>query len=209
MNTIKIENKAELVGFLKMIGTECRFVTVDTETKVENMPKRGNPYVGTVKVCRRNGFVNADFVAAVEKRYAEQHGLNKKDVTYTPGSVWYRHVMTEEGKPLCLCEHQKTPEKKYMQMFPLRNLGETIYVHPTLGKLNKEQIEEMEGRMYANNSPEWKPTVITLAIDSIRSVTFRKIKVTNDLVTRLTAGLARFKGLRVSTAKPEAVVAAE
>lgn len=199
MNTVTIENKAELIGFLRGIGTECRFVTLDTETKVENMPKTGNPYWGTVKVCRRNGFVNASFVQAVQKRYAELHGINPKNVTYTPGEVWYRHCMTGEGKPLCLCEHKKKPEQKYMQIFPLRNLGETIYVHPTLGKLSQAQVKDMESRMYENNSPEWKPAVITLAIDSIRSVTFRQIKLLNDTVSRLADGLARFKGLRVST----------
>lgn len=205
MNTITIENKAELVGFLRGIGTACRFVTLDTETVVKNMPKTGNPYYGTVKVCRRNGFVNADFVQAVQKRYAEMHGLKPKDVTYTPGSVWYRHCTTTEGKPLCLCEHKTDTQKKYMQIFPLRNLGETIYVHPTLGKLSKEQVEDMEGRMYADNSPAWKPEVLTLAIDSIRSVTFRQIKLLNDTATRLADALARFKGLRTSTRHPAAV----
>jgi len=204
---ITIEDKAELVGFLRGIGTACRFVTVDTETQVKNMPKTGNPYWGTVKVCRRNGFINANFVSAVQKRYAKLHGLNPKDVTYTPGEVWYRHCATGEGKPLCLCEHKANPRKKYMQIFPLRNLGETIYVHPTLGKLSRAQVKDMESRMYVSNSPEWKPEVITLAIDSIRSVTFAKVKLTNDTATRLAGGLARFKGLRVSTRQPAAVEA--
>jgi len=214
MNTITIENKAELVGFLKSIGTECRFVTVDTETVVKNMPKTGNPYWGTVKIARRNGFVNADFVKAVEKRYAEMNGLDQKDVTYTPGKVWYHHVMTAENKPMCLCEGNQ-PNKKtgrieqYMQIFPLRNLGETLYVHPRLGKLSKEQIKDMEGRMYADNSPEWKPGVITLAIDSIRTVTFRKVKLLNDTASRLAGRLAAWKNTRVSTVKPARVVAAE
>ena len=199
--TVKIENKAELIDFLRTIGTECRFVTVETETPVENMPKRGNPFWGTVKVARRNGFVNADFVSAVEKRYAELNGLTAADVVYTPGKVWYKHVMTEGGKPLCLCEHQKDPNKKYLQLFPLRNLGETIYLHPTLGKLSKEQVKDMEGRFYKNNSPEWKPRVITLAIDSIRSITFRKVKLLNETASRLAGRLSQWKGVRVSTVK--------
>lgn len=209
MNTVKIEDKNELIEFLRSIGSECRFVTVETETIVKNMPKTGNPYWGTVKVAKRNGFVNADFVRAVEKRYAELNGLTPSDVEYTAGTTWYVHCQTENGRPMCLCEHKKDHSKKYLQLFPLRNLGETVYVHPTLGKLSKEQIKDMEGRMYADNSPEWKPGVITLAIDSIRTITFRKVKLLNDTVSRLAGRLAHWKGTRVSTVKPAKVVAAE
>jgi hypothetical protein len=204
MNTTKIENKEELIGFLRSIGTECRFVTVDTETVVKNMPKTGNPYHGTVKIARRNGFVNADFTKACEKRYAELHGLKPSEVEYTPGNVWYHHVMTAENKPMCLCEGNKPNKKtgkieKYMQFFSIRNLGETVYVHPTIGKLTKAQIEDMNSRMYADNSPDWKPGVITLAIDSIRTITFRKVRLQNDTATRLAGTLARWKKTRVST----------
>jgi len=208
---VKIENKHELIGFLRALGTECRFITLDTETLVENMPKKGNPYVGTVKIARKNGIVNMDYVTAVEKRFAEQHGMKASEVTYTPGKIWYKHCQTVDGKPLCLCEGNtiNTQGKNYLQFFPLRDLGETIYVHPTLGKLNKQQIADMEGRFYAKNSAPYKPTVITLGIDSIRSVTFRKIKMLNETVSRLTGRLNRFKGAVVSTEKPKKAVRAE
>jgi hypothetical protein len=207
--TVKIEDKAELIGFLKTIGTECRFITMDTETMVENMPKTNNPYWGTIKLCKRNGFVNADFVTAVEKRYAEMNGLSPADVTYTPGKVWYHHVMTDDNKPLCLCESNNPNKKtgvvgKYLQFFPLRNLGETTYIHPTLGKLSTKQIKEMEDRFYANNSPAWKPRVITLSIDSIRSISFRRIKMLNDTVSRLTGRLAKWNKVVVDTKPVEA-----
>jgi hypothetical protein len=202
---VKIENRVELIGFLRALGTECRFITVDTETPVKNMPKTGNPYWGTIKIARRNGIVNMDYVTAVEKRFAEQHGLDKKDVTYTPGSVWYKHCQTEGGKALCLCEGNtvKTKGKYYLQFFPLRDIGETVYVHPTLGTLSKDQVKDMEGRMYDRTKVPFKPNVITLEIDSIRSVTFRKIKLINETVSRLTGRLSRFKGAVVSTAKPK------
>lgn len=208
---VKIENRVELIGFLRALGTECRFITVDTETPVKNMPKTGNPYWGTVKIARRNGIVNMDYVTAVEKRFAEQHGMKPSEVTYTPGTVWYKHCQTEGGKALCLCEGNtvKTKGKYYLQFFPLRDIGETTYVHPTLGTLNKDQIKDMEGRMYDRTKAPWKPNVITLEIDSIRSVTFRKIKLVNETVSRLTGRLSRFKGVVVSTNKPKKAVAAE
>lgn len=225
--TVVIENKQELVGFLRTIGTECRFVTVDTETVVDMpkgrntgrkipSPKTGkpinekepNPYHGTVKLARRNGFVNADFATAVEKRYAELHGLKPSDVDYTPGTTWYQHCQTADGKPLCLCEHQQDPNRKYMQFFPLRNLGETVYVHPELGKLNAEQIKDMyRNWVPVDTKAEFKPRVITLDMDSIRTVTFRKIRLCNDLATRLAGNLSQWKKTYVSTQPP--VVEAE
>lgn len=219
METVKIENKNELVGFLRAIGTECRFVTADTETEVKmnkfqltgrkvispktGKPineKRANPYLGTIKVARRNGFVNANFVKAVEKRYAEMFGLDVKDVEYTPGSTHYVHCQTEEGKPLCLCENKNDPSRKYMQFFPLQNIGETIYLHPTLGRLNAAQIKDMyDNWVTEEEREEWKPRVIVLSIDSIRTITFRKIKMLNDTATRLAGRLAKWKGTKVST----------
>lgn len=199
--TIKIEDRAELIGFLRGIGTEARFITLDTETPVK-MRKTGNPYVGTMKIARRNGLVGIDFVKACERRYAKLHDLNAKDVQYEPGKVWYAHCMTEDNKPLALCQNKKDPTKKYLQYFPLRNLGTTIYVHPTLGQLSKEQVDDMYARFVpADDREEWKPVVITLGIDSIRSVTFRKIKLVNETASRLMGRLAAWKNTRVSTGK--------
>lgn len=207
--TIKIEDRAELVGFLRGIGTEARFITLDTETIVK-MRKTGNPYLGTVKIAKRNGLVGVDFVRACERRYAKQNNLPAADVEYTPGETWYVHCMTENGKPLPLCQNKKDQTKKYLQFFPLRNIGKTIYVHPTLGRLTDEQVADMYARFVPENErEEWKPVVITLGIDSIRSATFRKIKMLNETTTRLLGRLSRWKGIRVDTARPAPVVAAE
>ncbi len=225
--TIRIEDRAELVGFLRTIGTECRFVTVITETEVIMnkfkltgrkviSPRSGkpinekilNPYSGTIKVARRNGFVNANFVTAVEKRYAALNNLPVDEVTYTPGHTWYQHCHTEDGKPLCLCEHQEDTSRKYMQIFPLRNLGETEYIHPELGKLNKTQIRDMYNNWVTEDeNPEWKPRCIVLAIDSIRMVTFRKVNLLNETFSRIADTMARWKKTRVSTRAPRVVEA--
>ena len=205
--TVRIEDRAELIGFLRGIGTEARFITLDTETPVK-MRKTGNPYVGTMKIAKRNGLIGVDFVKACERRYAKLHNLDVKDVEYEPGKVWYEHVMTGENKPLALCQHKKDHTKKYLQYFPLRNLGTTVYVSPTLGRLTKEQVDDMYARFVRpEDREEWKPRVITLGIDSIRSVTFRKIKMLNETVSRLIGRLSAWKNVRVDTAPP--VVAME
>lgn len=206
---IKIENKAELIEFLRGIGTECRFVTLDTET-VMDMRKTGNPYLGTVKIAKRNGLVGIDFVRACQRRYAKLNNLDEKNVEYVPGNTWYIHCVTEDGNPLALCQHKKDPAKKYLQYFPLHTIGETIYVHPTLGRLTKEQVNDMYARFVPKDDrEEWKPIVITLGIDSIRSITFRKIKLLNETATRLIGRLAKWKKVRVDTNRPAPVVAQE
>lgn len=225
--TIRIENVQELVGFIRTMGTECRFVTVHTETVMDMnqsrntgrkivSPKSGNlinekeanPYYGTVKVATRNGFVNCNFVKAVEKRYAELMNIPVSEVEYTPGETHYVHCSTEEGKPLPLCENKKDPTRKYLQFFPLRNLGETTYW--LNGKqLTKDQVNDMyQNWVTEDENPEWKPRVIVLKMDSIRWITFRRVRLLNDTFSRIANTMAKWKRTRVST-KPSKTVSAE
>ena len=226
--TIRITDQSQLADAIIAAGTECMFGVANTETPVEmrkfNLtgrripsPKTGklinekalNPYLGTMKVARRNFFVNANFVTACEKRYAELNDLPKESVEYTPGTTHYVHAQTTDGKPLALCHHKEDVNRQYLQVFPLRNLGETIYVHPTMGRLTADQISDMyENWVTEQEREEWKPRVIILKLDSIRSLSLRRVNILNDTVSRLTGRLSRFKGLRVSTA-PLPVVAIE
>lgn len=216
--TIKIEDKAELVGFIRSIGTECRFTTVKTETAVDMnkfrntgrkvvSPKSGNlinekeanPYFGTIKVATRNGFVNANFVKAVEKRYAEIMGVPVVEVEYTPGETHYIHCSTEDGKPLALCENKKDASRKYLQFFPLRNLGETTY-WLNGNRLTNDQVKDMYQNWVAEDeNPEWKPRVIILLMDSIRWITFRRVRLLNDTFSRIANTMAKYKQTRIST----------
>lgn len=227
--TIRITDKSQLADAIIAAGVECMFGVADTETPVEmrkfNLTGRKiispvsgkpinekvlNPYLGTMKIARRNFFVNANFVTACEKRYAELNGLDKKDVEYTPGTTHYIHVQTADGKSLALCHHKDDPQRQYLQVFPLRNLGETIYVHPTMGRLSKEQVEDIyDNWVTEQEREEWKPRVIILKMDSIRSLSLRRVKILNDTVSRLTGRLSKWKGTRVSTAAPLPVVAIE
>lgn len=226
---IRIEDRQELIGFLRTVGTACCFVTADTETvmimnktrllggRIRSrktgkfiLKRELNPYFGTVKVAKRNGFINANFVKACQKRYAELHNLDPKDVEYEPGETHYIHCQTEDGKPLCLCQNKAKPERKYMQFFPIQNLGETIYIHPTLGRLNPIQIKDMYDNWVSEEErEEWKPRVIILGIDSIRTVKISRVKILNDTATRLAGRMAAWRGIRVDTARPAPVVVNE
>jgi hypothetical protein len=227
--TIRITDKSQLADAIIAAGVECLFGVADTETPVkmpESKPtgrkvasaKTGkpiremapNPYLGTMKIARRNFFINANFAKACEKRYAELNGLPKESVEYTPGETHYIHCQTTDGKPLALCHLKTDPTRQYLQVFPLRNLGETVYVSPSLGRLTKEQIKDMyKNWVTEQEQEEWKPRVIILKMDSIRTLSLRRVKILNDTVSRLAGRLARFKGLRVSTAEPLPVVAIE
>lgn len=177
--TVKIQDKNELVGFLRSIGTECRFVSLKTETAVK-MKKTGNPFLGTVKVARRNGLVNINFVNSVNRKMTAA-GIENPD--YTAGSTWYVHESTTDGKPLPLCVHKKDGSKFYLQYYPHRNL-ETHYV--LNGKtLTAEEVTKMKTFITEPEKNEFKPIVITLSMDSIRSIKFRRIQMLNDTISRI------------------------
>lgn len=188
-NTVKISHPIELVGFLRSIGTESRFVSLRTETVVKNL--RGgkkNPFSGTVKVCRRNGLVNVNFEKSCERNLTE---LGQDPSTYQRGEVWYRHEMTEDNKPLPLCVHKTKTEQFYLQYFPYRNLETSYFLNGR--RLTDTEVEQMKSSMYDDNGEEWKPKVITLSVDSIREIKFRKIQMLNHTVSRIQDRINRWK----------------
>lgn len=169
-----------MVDFIKSIGTECRFVSMLTETEVK-MRKTGNPFVGAVKVSRRNGLVNVNYVESVKRKLTEMTG---EKAEYVAGSTWYVHDTTTEGKPLSLCIHKNDGTRFYLQYFPHRTLGQNEYFHNGR-KLTATEVEMMKTFIAPDTRPEYKPTVITLAIDSIRELRARRVKMLNDTVSRI------------------------
>lgn len=216
-NTVTIEDKMEMVGFLRTLGLSTAFVSLRTETIVEQRkfnltgrkivsPKTGklinekipNPYLGAIKLCRRNGLVNVNFVNSVCRKIAEATGQSLDAVKYERGRIWYYHAL-QNGKPLPLCVHKDNPRRFYLQFFPLRNLGRTIYV------LNGVEMTADEIRdMYKNwvtqiEENEFKPIVLTLAIDSIRQIKARQIELLNSTVNRI---MDRLKNKPMKPAQP-------
>lgn len=178
--TIKISSPLELVGFLRSLGTTSTFISMRTETVVE-MRKTKNPYVGTVKVQKRNGLINVNFVRSVE-RNMEKAGIENPE--YVAGKTWYVHESTEEGKPLPLCIHKKDKNKFYLQYYPHKTIGETTYW--LNGKqLTKEQVSEMQKFVIEDKKDTFKPIVLTFSIDSIRELKARQITILNHTISRL------------------------
>ncbi len=74
----------EIVGFLKQNGTNCRYVSLVTETQPKIKP---GPFSGVVKVSRKRGIVNANYNTVVRRRIAKHLGVKLAEVEYTDGDV--------------------------------------------------------------------------------------------------------------------------
>jgi len=173
-STVKLGSQCEMVGYLKSLGTECRFISMNTETEVK-MRKTGNPFVGAVKRTKRNGLINVNFVKSVERKMAKAAGIKPSEVDYKAGETWYVHVMTAEGKPMPLCVDKKTETKHYLQYFPHRSF-KTQYFH------NGVEVSYSDLAPFITEKPvnPVKPLVITLAMKSIKNIKFRKITAVNE-----------------------------
>ena len=185
--TIKITDPHTMVDFIRSVGTGCQFVSMKTETEVK-MRKTGNPFVGAVKVSRRNGLINVNFVESVKRKLTE---LNGEKTDYVAGSTWYRHEMTEDGKPLALCVHSKDNQKFYLQYFPNRTLGRNEYFLNGR-KLTAAEVAQMKTFITEKETAEHKPRVITLAMASIRELKARNIKLLNNTADKLAKKMSDF-----------------
>lgn len=170
-NTFTITDHNNLPSFLRMLGTQCRFITMETETEVK-MNKTGNPYLGTVKVCRRNGLVNINNLRRILQRMKEA-GI--ENPVYVPGSTWYVHEHDEAGAPIPLCQSKKDNNIKYLQFFPHRTF-DTKYLFKGR-ELSKDEVTQMKTFISEKEWGEFKQPVITLKMSSIKRITFRKINV--------------------------------
>jgi hypothetical protein len=163
-NIVKISHHLEMVGFIKTNGTQCRFVSMVSET--EPKLRAGCPYKGVVKVSRKNGLINRNYNKAVEKLVAAKLGVSPSDVEYEAGETWYRHEMTSDGKALPLCVHKtKNDGKFYLQYFPMSSKHK--YRLP-YGDIISESV--LEPWFYARKESEFKPVVICVGMENIKEL---------------------------------------
>lgn len=202
MNTVTFQDKAEMVGYLKTVGTGSSFVSLQTETAVK-MRKTGNPFLGTVKVTKRTGIINVNFVNAVRRRMAEIQRVAFTETEYTKGTTWYVHVQNQEGKPLPLCVHKNDDKRFYLQFYPLRSHHATYFLNGR--QLSIEEVAQMETFITETERKAFKPIVITLALDSIRSMKARNVTVLNKTIDRLAQSYAQLNPAQPSLGKVEVV----
>jgi hypothetical protein len=172
---VKMESVMEMVGFLKVNDTNCRFVSMTSKTPVVKI-KAGNPFhtvksgkvVGTCnlfKVSKKIGLINASYNNSVRNRIAEKLGVKLSEVEYENGEVWYKHLKTPSGKNLPLVQHKDETKKHdfYLQYFPMKS--ENVYVSGSGEIIPDEMVEKY---LYAQSErSEFKPCVIAVNLTNI------------------------------------------
>ena len=199
-NTFRIQDKNELAGFVKSLGSQSMFVSILMETAVDMVKKHRvtklpNPFLGTVKRSHRNGLLNVDYKAAVERKVKEVTGLT---IDYQPGETWYVNFTNEQGKALPLCHHKADTGRMYVQFYPHKYIGQTSYWLNGV-QLTPAQVTEMKEYLSKDDKSEFKPNVIAPALDSIRLLKARRVTIKNELLSKIAGNLARFAKTPVST----------
>jgi len=163
---VQINDALEMVGFIKSNGTQCRFVSMVSETPVKNI-SAACPFKGVIKISRKRGMINVNYVNSVAKRIAEKVGVPVGEVEYEAGNVWYKHLQTVDGKSLPLVVNKKTPDNGefYLQFFPTGS--DNVYQMPNGDTITKEQLTPY---FYKDNRPDFKPCVISIKVSNIKEL---------------------------------------
>lgn len=166
---VKIQNELEMLGFLKSNGTQCRFVSLISNTPVVKI-KAGAPWKkGELrKVSKKLGIINANYNTSVRTRIAAKLGISSNDVEYVNGETWFAHFKTEDNKSLPVGYNKNKPDngETYIQYFP--HSSENKYVDGTGNIVLDEQVEPF---LYAeNNRPDFKPVIININLKNIKEL---------------------------------------
>ena len=165
--TVEFLSILEMVGFLKTNGTSCRFVSLVSDTPVVKI-RKGHPFPGLHKVSRKVGLINANFNTSVRRRIAEQLGVELSEVEYENGEVWYKHLLTSDGKPLPVLVNKSTPEdgKFYLQLFTHKS--QSVYVSAGGEVVPSDLVKPW---LYKESPrPDFKPTVISLKLEHVKNL---------------------------------------
>lgn len=172
---VKMMDQLEMVGFLKTNGTACRFVSLVCKTPVVKI-RVGNPFGQVIKggkvqgecrlfkVAKKVGIINANYNTSVRKRLADKLGVDLAEVEYENGEVWFKHILTSDGKNLPLVVNKdETKAGYYVQYFPhtsthayVNDKGETIADEVIQPYLYKE-----------TERPDYKPCTIAINLANI------------------------------------------
>jgi hypothetical protein len=163
---VRIQDSLEMVGFIKSNGTQCRFVSMICETPVKKI-KVGNPFPGVMKVAKKFGMVNVNYVDSVRRKVANTLNVDMSDVEYVAGETWYKHLTTEDGKNLPIVVNKtKDDGKYYLQYFPTKS--ESVYQMPDGSIVPDEKIKPY---LYAESKrPSFKPCVISVDVANIKQL---------------------------------------
>lgn len=163
---VKIVDHLKMVGFIQANGTQCRFVSLLSETPVKNI-KAACPFKGVIKVSRKYGMVNINYVESVQRKITSKLGLEPGTFEYQAGETWYKHLTTEDGKSFPIVVNKKTPDNGefYLQFFPTKSTN--AYHMPDGTPVSEDQLKPY---FYKREDNVFKPTVICIKVSNIKEL---------------------------------------
>lgn len=168
-------NELEMLGFIKINGTACRFVAMTIKTPVVKI-RAGNPWgasakskSGLYKVSRKLGLINANFNTSVRNRIAEKLGVTLGEVEYENGEVWYEHLKTADNRNLPVVQHRDETKRKgqyYLQYFPQKSTS--AYVNEAGEPVADDVVSPW---LYKESErPDFKPAVLAVNLCNVKQL---------------------------------------
>lgn len=175
----------EIVGFLKTIGLQSMFLSMETATTFKlnkfNRPKEGEekkpcPFGKVTKFAARLGWLNIDYKAAVERRISKATGIPAKQIDYELGEVWHKHLLTEDGKATPVLVNKETPEDgKFYIFYFHRKTTAARYVAENGEPVTYEQMRPWLPAPSKDNPN--KPPVRSITLNNVRVLKARGLIV--------------------------------
>ena len=172
----------EIVGFLKTIGLQSMFLSMETATTFKlnkfdrTADKHPCPWAKVTKLATRTGWLNIDYKKAVERRLSKATGIPATQIDYTLGEVWFKHLLTEDGKKTPVVVNKTTPENgKFYIFYFHRKTTSARYVGPNGEPVTYEQMRPWLPAPRADN--EYKPAVRDILLNNVKTLKARGLIV--------------------------------
>ena len=172
--TVKL-SVPEIVGFLKTIGLQSMFISAKSATtfKLNQKSKDGipNPFGIVTKLADVTGWLNIDYQKAVERRIGKATGIPAAQISYELGEVWFKHLLTEEGKKTPVVVNKTKEDGKYYVFYFHRKTKAARYVGPNGEPIQYEQMRPWLPAPRKDNPN--KPAVRALTLNNLRELKAR------------------------------------
>ena len=163
---------SEIVGFLKTIGLQSMFLSMETATtvklnKYDRTPdKHPCPWAKVTKLATRLGWLNIDYKKAIERRISKATGIPAKEINYELGEVWFKHLLTEDGQKTPVVVNKTKEDGKFYIFYFHRKTTEARYVSENGEPVMWEQMKPWMPPPRKDNP--FKPQVRDILLNNVR-----------------------------------------
>lgn len=180
MNTTVKLNVDQMVGFLMTVGLQSMFISAKSATKVKlnkfdrTPDKHPRPWSEVTKLAEVTGWLNVDYKRAVERKISKATGIPAAQIDYSLGEVWFKHLLTEDGKKTPVVVNKEKEDGKFYIFYFHRKTKSARYVAP-----NGEPItwEQMTPWLPPPRPESIKPAVRALTLNNVRQLKARGLIV--------------------------------